>query len=69
MAYSSDCIKRFISFRLRAERAGKSASVLRTFATESEEELEEFNNDDDDHWYDDDDVDYDEYDEFYDDEK
>ena len=31
----------------------------------SEEELEEFNNDDDDHWYDED-VDYDDYDEFYD---
>ncbi len=31
----------------------------------SDEELEEFNNDDDDHWYDDD-VDYDDYDEFYD---
>ncbi len=33
----------------------------------SEEELEEFNSDDDDHWYDDDDVDYDDYNEFYDD--
>ena len=33
----------------------------------SEEELEEFNNEEDDHWYDDDDVDYDEYNEFYDD--
>ena len=31
-----------------------------------EEELEEFNNDDDEHWYDED-IDYDEYDEYYDD--
>ena len=34
----------------------------------TEEELEEFNNDDDEHWYDED-IDYDEYDEYYDDEE
>ncbi|MGN1399532.1 MAG: transcription termination factor NusA [Erysipelotrichaceae bacterium] len=32
----------------------------------TEEELDEFNNPEEDHWYDDEDVDYDQYDEFYD---
>ena len=34
----------------------------------TEEELEEFNNDDEEHWYDED-IDYDDYDDYYDDEE
>ena len=34
----------------------------------TEEELEDFNNDDEEHWYDED-IDYDDYDDYYDDEE